>query len=67
MRVEEFFEKAKTICNFYIGKCGQCPIGEYCSDGIFSSNLKERTEMIQSVEKAYERLQKSEESKCMSS
>ncbi len=56
MKVEEFFENAKEICNVYNWKCEQCPIGEYCSDGIFASNLKERTNMIQSVEKSYKDL-----------
>lgn len=58
MKVGEFFEKAKAICSVYYGKCSKCPIGEYCSDGIFSSNQKERTEMIHSVEKSYEELDK---------
>lgn len=56
MKVEEFFEKAKSICNVYTGECGECPIGGFCSDGIFSGNLTERTEMIQSVEKSYKEL-----------
>lgn len=37
MEVRKFFEKANQICRQNIGKCKECPITEYCSDGIFSS------------------------------
>lgn len=36
MRVSELFKMAKIICNENAGNCIDCPINEWCTDGIFS-------------------------------
>lgn len=37
MSIGEFFKKAHSICEKHIGKCTECPLDEYCSDGIFNN------------------------------
>lgn len=36
MRVSELFKMAKIICNENAGNRIDCPINEWCTDGIFS-------------------------------
>lgn len=51
MEVRKFFKKANQICEQNIGGCMECPITEYCSDGIFSSIEAEIEDLIEIVEK----------------
>lgn len=37
MSIGEFFKKAHSICEKHIGKCTECPLDEYCGDGIFNN------------------------------
>lgn len=37
MSVGDFFLKAHSICEKHIGNCTECPLDEYCGDGIFNN------------------------------
>lgn len=52
MDIKEFFNMTKEICNRNYGKCRECPITEYCCDGVFAADEKEVAEMIEAVKNA---------------
>ena len=52
MDVKEFFRKAKEICDRIYGDCRECPITNYCCDGVFAANEREAAEIVAAVENA---------------
>lgn len=52
MDVKEFFCKAKAVCENHDGDCRDCPLTDYCCDGIFAAGEHEVDEIVASVEKA---------------
>lgn len=49
MSVGEFFKKAHSICEKHIGKCTECPLDEYCSDGIFNNTEIDILQLVEIV------------------
>lgn len=52
MDVYEFFRKAKDICDRNHEDCRECPITDYCCDGIFAENKNRVIEMVVTIENA---------------
>lgn len=51
MEVEEFFARAKAICEYYSDEeCTQCPLNDFCSDGIFAMNSEKAEKVIDIVD-----------------
>ncbi len=49
MSIGEFFKKAHSICEKHIGKCTECPLDEYCSNGIFNNTEKDILILVEIV------------------
>lgn len=49
MKIGEFFKKAHSICEKHIGKCTECPLDEYCSDGIFNNTEIDILKLVEIV------------------
>lgn len=45
----DFLLKAHKICDENMGKCEDCPITEYCTDGIFAEKKETFQTMIKKV------------------
>lgn len=52
MDVKEFFTRAKKICDDNYGHCRECPITNYCRDGVFAADEHEVTALITVIENA---------------
>lgn len=52
MDVREFFEGAKRICDRNNEKqCNECPLNDYCLDGIFSKAHENVEEILEIIER----------------
>lgn len=49
MSIGEFFKKAHSICEKHIGKCTECPLDEYCGDGIFNNTEIDILKLVEIV------------------
>ena len=49
IRAIDFFLKAHKICDENIRRCQDCPLTEYCINGIFAKNKKSFNSMIKKV------------------
>lgn len=51
MEVQEFFDKARKICDSIVENqdCYECPLYIYCVDGIFSNDPQSIANLIEAV------------------
>jgi hypothetical protein len=52
MDVKEFFRMAKEICDRNYYDCRECPITDYCCDGVFAADEYKVAEIVDAVENA---------------
>lgn len=55
MDIKEFFWKANVVCR-NSRKCIDCPITNYCVDGIFANDSEEFDSVIEMVERVFDEI-----------